>query len=492
MPFLTEKNQFFFKNESIQCSTEDKYVFLSPFVFPKPTIRQKEEAMASEKAITYYDKTIGNYQIICALYHVEKERFKIRKYTKPLNDIPFAGIHLITGSFQSPSQSNIFQLKGFSCDFYVGNEFPEFSPNEILYIVTHLFERKDQHSINYIDLLKKYISELSLCNNKTLTIERLKRPFNEKNILEYGLVHLEHRSTKYHTEKEAYSDALITHLKEPITLENDNTINTAVLIYCRHNDLYGVDFLHTHIFDDNIKVNWKKNKSKNKNDFKSLRNHELNKLSDLIHKDMIGDFYISSLNFRGIDLFNGKDYLNERENDPELSKLLTVFTHRFTFFTCIEDYCGFSFKNNNIEGDVNKLHFGDFFTLMGIKSEYNINKNQYISKEQTNLKDDVANSLLLQDRDIINAMINEYKQKKEAKEGFLFESKDLNKIIEDPLYLEQKTHEDFELLKMNYQDIELLSQYINSVPKLLLNALHRAFNDNNDKHILQKTAFYLK
>jgi ribosomal protein S18 len=492
MAFLTDKNQFFFKDESIQCSTEDKHVFCSLFVFPKPTIKQKEEAMASEKAVCYYDKIIGNYQIICSLYHVERERFKIRKHTKPLNDTPFTGIHLITGSFKSPSQTNIFHFKSFSCDFYVGNEFPDFSPNEILYIVTHLFERKEQHNINYLESLKKYISENSLCNNKKLTIERLKRPFNEKNILEYGLVHLEHRSTKYHTEKEAYSDALITQIKEPITLKNENVIHTAVLIYCSHNNLYGADFLHTHIFDESIKVSWKKSKATNKDDFKSLRKHQLNELPDLIHKDMIGDFYISSLNFRGVDFFNGKDYLNERENDPEFSKFLTVFTHNFTFFTCIEDHCGFSFKNNNIEGDVHKLHFGDLFTLMGIKSEYNINKNQFISKEQTNLKDDITNSLLLKDSDIINAIINDYKQKKEAKEGFFFELKELNDIIEDPLYFEQKTPDDFELLKINYQDIDLLSQYINSVPKLLLNALHRAFNENDDKHILQKAAFHLK
>lgn len=491
MAFLTDKNQLFFKEEGIQCSTEDKHVFVSPFVFPKPSILKKEEAINSDKSILFYDKTFGDYQIICALYHVDKNRFKIRKYLKPINNKPFSGIHIITGTFHSEPQSNIFHFKGFSCDFYVSEDFlPEFSANEIFYIVTHLFERKEKHSINYIDSLKKYITENSLINNKPLTFERLQEAFSEKDILEYGLVHFEHTSTKYHTEKEAYSDALIAQLKHPIILENGNTIKSVVLIHQPNENVYEVNFIKSYIFDEDLNINWKKRKQLNENtkSVKSLRNNPF----DSTHKKTKGDFYISDINFRGINFFNGKDYLKSREEDPIFSKFSTVFSYGFTFFNCVEDYCTFSFEDNRLDGNINEINFGDFFTTMGLKSKYSFKNNQIISPENTNLKDDVEYALSLHEYDIANEIINQYKVKKELKEGFFFESKHLNEIIEDQLYLEQNSPEDFELLKMNYQDIDLLVQYIVFVRKLLLESFEQTFKENESTHILEKVFSYLK
>lgn len=464
MAFLIDKNQLFFKDEGIQCSMEDKHVFLSPFVFPKPTINQKQEAIGSKKAIIYYDERNDDYKIKCALYHVEKDRFKIRKYLEPLNTKSFVGIHLITGSFQSPEKSNIFHFKGFSCDFYVSELFEQFSPNEIFYIVTHLFERKERHNMNYFDALVKYISNHSLVNNKTLTFERLQEPFSKRDILEYGLVHLEHRSTKYHTEKNTYCDTLIAQLKEPISFDNGNVIKAAVLVHDENDDLYKVNFLKGHIFNESHELTWKKRK---------------------------GVFYTTNSSLMGIILFKSSEYINERKDINEINKFSPVFSFNFTFFPCIENSCSFAFKHDELQGEVHQIYFGEFLKSFGLDSTYYWKENNFMSSKETDLESDISYALSLNERDIVNNVIQSYKFKKDSKEEFLFQNKILDTLIEDPLYLEQENEDDFQLLMMNYQDIELLIQYINFTKETLLKAFSDAYKSENRKQVLKNVSFAL-
>ena len=114
-----------------------------------------------------------------------------------------------------------------------------------------------------------------------------------------------------------------------------------------------------------------------------------------------------------------------------------------------------------------------------------------MSSKETELESDISYALSLNERDIVNNVIEAYKFKKDLKEEFLFQNKILDTLIEDPLYFEQENEDDFQLLMMNYQDIELLIQYINFTKETLLKAFSDAYKSENRKQVLKNVSFAL-